>query len=451
LRLPNNLHNINKKFQATLEVIMKSHYDNNIKLVYNNVSGNLKLKNSYTNSFKSEYGCEINPYFRTNDCKKSYRWKSSYYICGICYARTCENCCTSDDTLGVQFQKYIKKNLSLSLSPSTATFYKTKYICNACLLTLVESVEQIKIILPRQGSVTLSDASLYQQRQRNIKMLYTLIFNGNMIDTSLYSATKTKCIGIKTYLYNRFPNVLRYIGEQKLRSFLNLLNRHNKNVEKVIHEGYINTLANLPVVTTPPNTKSQTSTAAKKKNFYTFIELLREECGKSIGSTIWLKGLTECWQAYLPFAFLERDLSEITKVILKTVLDKPGKDEKFLGNQSDIENFIEIYNQYLGNRGGPGNPVVNVSELEAEYDIIIQDEVEAQKTAPAQASAQAQAQAMLAVGGGGKKQHKYIKRKKVNVKKVGVYRSKGGYFYRRYKNGKVKRISKETYKKSKKK
>lgn len=39
---------------------------------------------------------------------------------------------------------------------------------------------------------------------------------------------------------------------------------------------------------------------------------------------------------------------------------------------------------------------------------------------------------------GGKKKH--------IVKKVGVYRSKGGYYYRRYKNGKVKRISKEIYK-----
>ena len=51
--------------------------------------------------------------------------------------------------------------------------------------------------------------------------------------------------------------------------------------------------------------------------------------------------------------------------------------------------------------------------------------------------------------GGGKKKNKYIK-KKENVKKVGVYRSKGGYYYRRYKNGKKKRISKEMYHKLKK-
>ena len=50
---------------------------------------------------------------------------------------------------------------------------------------------------------------------------------------------------------------------------------------------------------------------------------------------------------------------------------------------------------------------------------------------------------------GGKKKNKYIK-KKENVKKVGVYRSKGGYYYRRYKNGKKKRISKEMYHKLKK-
>ena len=38
LALPNNPDNINKKFQATLELIMKSHYDNNIKLEINNSS-----------------------------------------------------------------------------------------------------------------------------------------------------------------------------------------------------------------------------------------------------------------------------------------------------------------------------------------------------------------------------------------------------------------------------
>ena len=53
--------------------------------------------------------------------------------------------------------------------------------------------------------------------------------------------------------------------------------------------------------------------------------------------------------------------------------------------------------------------------------------------------------AILAAGG--KKKNK--SRKKLTVKKVGVYRSKGGYYYRRYKNGKVKRISKEIYKKLK--
>ena len=60
----------------------------------------------------------------------------------------------------------------------------------------------------------------------------------------------------------------------------------------------------------------------------------------------------------------------------------------------------------------------------------------------------AQAQGVLA-GGGKKKKNKYIKRKKITVKKVGVYRSKGGYYFRRYKNGNVKRISKEIYKKLK--
>lgn len=59
------------------------------------------------------------------------------------------------------------------------------------------------------------------------------------------------------------------------------------------------------------------------------------------------------------------------------------------------------------------------------------------------------AEALLA-SGGKKKKNKYIKRKKVTVKKVGVYRSKGGYYYRRYKNGKRKRISKEMYYKLKK-
>ena len=55
------------------------------------------------------------------------------------------------------------------------------------------------------------------------------------------------------------------------------------------------------------------------------------------------------------------------------------------------------------------------------------------------------------VGGKRTKKKKVSKKKKSIIKKVGVYRTKGGYFYRRYKNGKVKRISKETYQKSKKK
>ena len=58
---------------------------------------------------------------------------------------------------------------------------------------------------------------------------------------------------------------------------------------------------------------------------------------------------------------------------------------------------------------------------------------------------------MIAGRKGGKKRKlikkKSISKKKPIAKKTGVYRSKGGYFYRRYKNGKVKRISKETYKK----
>lgn len=46
---------------------------------------------------------------------------------------------------------------------------------------------------------------------------------------------------------------------------------------------------------------------------------------------------------------------------------------------------------------------------------------------------------------------KRTKKKKSVIKKVRLYRSKDGYYYRRYKNGKVKRISKETYQKCKKK
>ena len=35
--------------------------------------------------------------------------------------------------------------------------------------------------------------------------------------------------------------------------------------------------------------------------------------------------------------------------------------------------------------------------------------------------------------------------KKTSVKKIGVYRTKGGYFYRRYKNGKVKIVKGDSY------
>ena len=38
-------------------------------------------------------------------------------------------------------------------------------------------------------------------------------------------------------------------------------------------------------------------------------------------------------------------------------------------------------------------------------------------------------------------------KKIVKEKKESYYKTKGGYYYRKYKNGKVKRISKEDYKK----
>jgi hypothetical protein len=79
---------------------------------------------------------------------------------------------------------------------------------------------------------------------------------------------------------------------------------------------------------------------------------------------------------------------------------------------------------------------------------ILSDEPELAAARAAPVAAQVEGEAMLAVGGK-KKKNKYIKRKKITVKKVGVYRSKGGYYFRRYKNGNVKRISKEIYKKLK--
>lgn len=442
-----NQPDINKRFQASLELIMSSHYDHNIKLECNSGSANLKLKRqNYVNHFNSKKGCEINPYFRTNNCENKYHFKKSYYKCAVCFARTCKNCCTSDETLQVRFQKYIKTNLTLSGSPSTATFYKTKYICNACLLTLVESVKQIQIIVPQKGLATLLEESLYKFEQINIQMLYGLIFYGNIQTKSLTITTKTKCTFIKQYLYDRFSDVLKVVGTQNLRIFLNSLKKHNENVAEVIHQEQLQLFEELPVVTTSP------STVAKKKNFYTFIELLKKEYDSRSNSITWLKQLTHYWRhKYLPLTFMETDLSKITKVILKTVLDKPGKDKAFSGDDNDIKQFIEIYNEYLDSRGGPGRlgPVRN--QLEREYASIMQQELELLETAKSGTAERGTAHRVALLANGGKKQHKYIKRKKVNVKKVGVYRSKSGYFYRRYKNGKVKRISKETYKKSKKK
>ena len=113
--------------------------------------------------------------------------------------------------------------------------------------------------------------------------------------------------------------------------------------------------------------------------------------------------------------------------------------------------FKKLYNKYLGKGSGPGGITNGVTQELREELSTIESKQQVQVR-----QAQAQAQPQQALAGGGKKRKSNKKKslsnkKKVNVKKVGVYRSKGGYFYRRYKNGKVKRISKETYKKSKKK
>lgn len=434
IHMNSNPANIRTKFQASLEAIMKSHYDNNIKVIYNNSGANLRLKKQKSNytsnelknlAFKSK--CQINPYFKTSNCKTDLSFMNSKCRCAVCFATTCINCCSSDKDLGVNFQRYIKKNLTLSPGPSGAMVFDTKYICNACLLTLAESVEQIKLISFPQQPVTFN--------QSNIQKIYGIIFKGNPTRTSLDRTTRTKCIWIKTYLYDRFPEVLKHLGTQNLRHFLNSLKKYNENVANTMNEGFASVIASLPVANTPPG-------ETKVKNFRNFIEILEAECKMpNIRSTTWLIKLRKYWHTYLSLAFIEPDLSKITKVILKTVLNKSNKNQTFNGDDDDIKNFIKIYNQYLGNQGGPGRPIIN--QLEAEYTNITQGEVEVLEPAPEPV----QRLALLAQGG--KKKHKYIKRKKVSVKNVGVYRSKGGYYYRRYKNGKVKRISKEIYKKLK--
>ena len=87
---------------------------------------------------------------------------------------------------------------------------------------------------------------------------------------------------------------------------------------------------------------------------------------------------------------------------------------------------------------------------------VVQQPARKQPAAVVQQPARKQAVAERVPARGGKKRKSNKKkslsnRKKLIIKKVGVYKTKSGYFYRRYKNGKVKRISKETYKKSKNK
>ena len=96
--------------------------------------------------------------------------------------------------------------------------------------------------------------------------------------------------------------------------------------------------------------------------------------------------------------------------------------------------FKDLYNNWRDEGGGGQGMSLETTLQENESAGAQTQRVAAQPQ-------RAQPQRVAALAGG----------KKISVKKIGVYRTKGGYFYRRYKNGKVKRISKETYKKSKKK
>lgn len=521
LRLPNNPDNINKKFQATLELIMKSHYDNNIKLEINNSSSNLKLKRqNYHNNFNSRKGCEINPYFKASNCENKYRFNMSYYICGICFARTCKNCCTSDKALNVKFQGSIR-NLKLLVGPSS----KEVYICNACLLTLVESVEQIKVPLPPKRLVTLCEDNLYKMKQRNIQMLYRTIFN----ISNLNITARFACQSIKHDLYSKFPDTLKLLGTLNLQQFLKALINQNESVKGLLHQQQLEVCEKLPVVTTPPSTISQTSTVANKKDFYTFIDflfsesiettrqkylreqltLLIENSSNSRSNSIY--NVPETLADGTPTTELNRLMNELMNnlhnnsssepkyvtamksdkqspeimalellipammnpchpywsYILKPFFEKnkvhllqessrniklkltPLIKELINDKRQIYICFKELYNKYLGKGGGSGGTINGVTEE-------LQKELSTIESKQQVQVRQAQAQAQQALAGGGKKRKSNKKKslsnkKKVNVKKVGVYRSKGGYFYRRYKNGKVKRISKETYKKSKKK
>ena len=173
----------------------------------------------------------------------------------------------------------------------------------------------------------------------------------------------------------------------------------------------------------------------QKKDFYMYIDLLFSESKDGTQKPAGM-GLNCEWywlNVLQPF-FVKNKLSlvntsrNITSEV-KQLVQILSEDNRLI-----YRCFVKLYSEWKGGEGGGIADLVNMMKPQGE---------------PAQQQQQRlQAEAMSA-GGGKKKKNKYIKRKKITIKKVGVYRSKGGYYYRRYKNCKVKRISKETYKKLK--
>ena len=197
---------------------------------------------------------------------------------------------------------------------------------------------------------------------------------------------------------------------------------------------------------------SQPAAPARKKDFFMYIDELFQESNDVTQKPTSMGQCDNYWCIVLMPVF-------VRKKNLFANADADNRNEVIILARNLIKNknkeiyncFIKLYSIWKGGDGGESNMQAAIADLKATVNAYNQAQRDASPATASSGQQRQPAQAMLASGGGHKKKKPLAKKKKPLAKKTGVYHSKGGYFYRRYKNGKVKRISKETYKKSKKK